>query len=136
MSQGLPLLPGERLVWSGLRGQPARMPSGAVGCRMAYAIVMLSVFGVMGLVPMMAFSQTRGPAIVTIAFAIACIVAFRIYRKRPAIFVTDQRVVERSILGTTTVGLAHIRGYHRRIDKYRDRYGNTSEVATNIVVLL
>ena len=136
MSHGLSLQPGERVVWAGQRGQPARLPGGAMGCRMAYGILLLFGLGTMMIVPLMAIPETRLPSLGLVVVIVACVLAFRAYRKRPAIFVTDQRVVERSIFGTTSVPGGEIRSYHRRIDKYRDRYGNVSEVATNHVILV
>ena len=136
MSFGLPLLPGERVLWAGMRGQPTRLPGGAMGCRVAYAYMLLIGFGTLCLVPMIAIRQTRIPALVGIAAIAAAAFAYRRYSQRPAIFVTDRRVMERTIFGVSGVSIEEIRGYHRRIDKYRDRYGNVTEVATNIVVLV
>ncbi len=136
MSYGLPLVQGERVLWAGMRGQPARLPGGAAGCRVAYAWMMLMVFGVLGVVPMMAFSATRIPVIVGVVALVGAALAYRSYSRRPAIFVTNGRVLERTLFGVSGVNIQEIKGYYRRVDKHRDRYGNVTEVATNVVMLV
>lgn len=136
MSKGPPLAAGERVVWAGVHGEPNRIPGGAMGCRVAYAWMMLFVIGTMSIIPLMIFPEARLFALLVVAAIVAAVIAWRSYRKRPAIFVTDQRLVERSLFGDTTLPLREIRGYYRRIDKYRDRYGNVTEVATHHVVLV
>jgi hypothetical protein len=136
MSHGPQLLAGERVVWAGVHGQPSQLPGGAMGCRIAYAWTLLFMLGAMSIVPLMVFPEARIFALLVVVVIVAGVIAWRSYRKRPAIFVTDQRIVERSLFGNTSVGIAEVRGYYRRVDKYRDRYGNVTEVATNYVVLV
>lgn len=135
MSQGPSLLPDERLLWAGLRGQPVALPGGAMGCRMAYAYLLLFFFGGISVIPLLAFPETRLYAILAVLAIVAAAVAFRVLRKRPSIFVTDRRVLDRSLFGTTSVDLAAVRTYRRRVDRYRDRYGNVTDVATNHLLL-
>ena len=130
MSHGLPLLQGERVLWAGVRGQPARLPGGAAGMRMAYAWLMASGFGGMVGIPLLLMPQTRLYAGGVVALIVAGVIAWRRYKKRPAVFVTDQRIVERTLLGKTTIQLADIVSYRRRIDTYYYR-GTSSQVATN-----
>lgn len=124
------------MIWAGARGQPARLPGGAVGCRIAYAWGLLFVFASMSMVPLMAFRETRLWTILAVVVLAVIVVLVRKRGKRPAIFVTDRRVLERTLFGTTAVDLGMISGYFREVVKYRDRFGNIEEVATNIVVLV
>ncbi len=124
------------MVWAGARGQPTRLPGGAVGCRIAYAWMLIFVIATMSAFPLMAFRETRIPALLGLAAIVAAVLLYRRHRAKPAIFVTDGRVLERTLFGVSGVPIADIRGYYRRVDKYRDRYGNVEEVATNIVVLV
>jgi hypothetical protein len=134
MSAPFPVLPGERVLWAGARGEPARLPGGAVGCRIVYAWFLLCMFGGCLLFSLLVLPQTRVFAFGSV-FAIAGgVVAYRRYRKKPAIFVTDRRLIERTILGVTSADLADIATYRRRVDQYVYQ-GTTSDRATNIVVL-
>jgi hypothetical protein len=131
MTYGLSLSPWERVIWAGMRGQPANLPGGAIGCRMLYGYMVLFCFaGIVG-IPLLVIPETRLYAIPAAAVILGLFLLYRRYRKRPSIFLTDKRLVERSLFGTTSVELAAIQTYRRRVDKYQDRYGNTSEVGTN-----
>ncbi|MBK8254236.1 MAG: hypothetical protein IPK82_16405 [Polyangiaceae bacterium] len=135
MLHGLKLASDERLLWASQRGQPTRLPSGALGCRMAYAYVMLFALGGMVALPLLILPATRMytvPATLVIA-----LIAYLLYRRsqKPAIFVTDKRLLDRDLFGTKSIELANITAYRRLMNKYRDRYGTQYEVATNTVLV-
>lgn len=122
------------MIWAGQRGQPTRLPEGQAGLRILYLWVLLFLFGgpVLGILLMMPESR-----LYTLGAAVLIVAAFLHYRrnnKRPSIFLTDRRLVDRSLWGTTVASLAEIVSYRRVIARYYYR-GTTSEVATNKIAL-
>lgn len=107
-----------------------------MGCRMAYGFMLIFFYVMMAFVAGIAFKESRPYVLGSIVLIVIGVILFRNQRAKPAIFVTDARVIERSIFGVSAVDAAGIQSYQRRIDRYRDRYGNVQEVATNNVVLL
>lgn len=134
MDYGLSLAQGERLLWAGVRGQPARLPGGAAGARMAYGWLLISFFGGISGIPLLLLPQTRLYAFGVVLLLAACVVAYRRWRKRPSIFVTDRQLIDKGVFSTTRVGLADVASYRRRIDTYYYR-GSESEMATNHFVI-
>jgi hypothetical protein len=101
---------------------------------MAYGWFLISTFGGISAIMLLLLPDTRLYACGAVAAIVAAVVAYRRYKKRPGIFVTTRRIVDRSLLGTASVDLADLASYRRRIDRYHYR-GTVSEVATNHVVL-
>jgi hypothetical protein len=101
---------------------------------MVYGYFVLCVFGGGTFFTLLVLPDTRLFAFGGLLAVIGIVIAFRRYRKKPSIFVTDLRLLQRSLLGTVTADLADIATYRRRVDQYVYR-GTTSDRATNIVLL-
>lgn len=107
-----------------------------MGCRMAYGYAVIFFYLTVVIIAGLAVPESRLYVLGSLVLIVAGVLLFRRYRARPAIFITDARVIERSIFGVSAVDAAGIASYQRQIVKYRDRYGNVQDVATNNVVLL
>ncbi|APR82719.1 Hypothetical protein A7982_08068 [Minicystis rosea] len=110
------------------------MANGALGLRMAYAWMMLFFFGGTTAIPLLVLPETRLYTLAVIAIIVGAVLAYRRYRKQPAIFVTDARLVDRGLLGTKSVELPAIATYARQVVHYHYK-GSVSQVATNLLVI-
>jgi hypothetical protein len=137
MNHGPPLLPGERVLWAGLRGQPVRVATARAGLGLAYAWMLLCFVVGTGAVPLLLFETTRPYMLAAVVAVLALVVAYRWHKKRPAIFVTDRRLVDRSLLGTRSVELAAIVTCARQVTHLQERYSGRElgQVASNLLVV-